>query len=87
MKELSKKELIGWLEQIKFWYTREIKTEEDEQVYQQIRRILEEKPKVTRKWLNKQVDFLIKGANKYEWQEFYSHIENMLAEAGVEVEE
>jgi len=74
MKELSKEERFN--EFIRLFTRKE--------AYRRIEEMF--KPKVTRKWLNKQVDYLITYANKYEWQEFYSHIEDMLVKAGVKVE-
>jgi len=92
MKELSKKELIGWLEQIKFWYTKEIKTEEDEQAYQQIHKLIEERPKVTKKEIfDFHVNLMKISEDRFEdnedlWKRERRYIEHWLKSKGMDVE-
>lgn len=74
------------------------KFEQRKQAYQQIRKLISEKPKVTREWLNKQAEYLInifhKECNLSELQYIgiltvlteKGDLQKLFAEAGVEVE-
>ena len=83
MKELSKDELLGYLEG---WYCMSVPQYEeiDKQAYKQIRQLIENQPEVDEK-------FIEKWANRFEriqWNsgEFYVPlIQQLLREAGVKI--
>jgi len=100
MKELSKKELIGWLDDAASCRRVEIVTEREHstskqppefwenmykreaQACKQIRKMIEEKPKVTKKFVEQWSDIVF-GTHSFP---DYDTLEEMLKEAGVEVE-
>lgn len=90
MKEMSKEELLEWLDTV----TCNIVLVKEEQAYKQIRKLIEGKPKVTREFVE---EWVVACQQLYVnncgciWNRFLLslsvQLKGMLQDAGVEVEE